>query len=242
MPLFPGRPKQLFRDVATVAWLPVALAAILTIEPGIQIRAAQDESAAKVDSKKTITEQEANEFADRLTEVILQGDKNGYQALVNWQGNFNRDADVPKLPGLMKQRQAFGELCATKIAAQIISDVKSGGSYTCIHIRNEAPKLSLIFRIRRGKDLELSYHQLFLSRTPNGKLFVNDIFVLQTAECVSESVRRQWMLLAHEPLRLRYAELSLPQDPLVENAAKIEKYLKLMERKQYAEALKFYCT
>lgn len=81
------------------------------------------------------------------------------------------------------------------LAQKILSDMGKGGRYVFLRFRMVDGQPRVFFRLtNEGGDL--NYHQLVLSRGPDGKPVVADLYQATTGECLSDTVRRGYLCIA----------------------------------------------
>lgn len=245
----------MFPPVARNPWLNVAhtrqfwfafIIAVLAVNCRLPHASAQIGAAAQAAKPAAITEQEASEFADALTDVAKNGDIDGYNTLLDWEGIIDRATALPKNPELEQARADFkrGGMAELKRSGGMISrinaDIKKGGSYKCLRISVDGKEPYVIFRLKLPRGGGVNYHQLFLERNLDGKVIANDMFVFLSAERISETFHRSWIPVAKEQLKTTDQKRNTETEPLIAKLNDFKKFTDLVGKEKFAEALKVY--
>lgn len=154
-----------------------------------------------------ITEEEAEEFAQSLAEAVRNGDLDQTNQLYSWDDTVDRATLLPKLPELKESRNTFKKSVVESLQkpaglfGTIIDLVKKGGSYCSVRINVSDKEPFVLFRLKYPNNGPLNYHKLYLKRRPNGEVFAEDMYVLLSAERMSDTLHRSWMELATQSAR-----------------------------------------
>jgi tetratricopeptide (TPR) repeat protein len=229
------------------------LCSTLIVTSCVSIAAAQDVAkeppavgkAAEVESKP-ISEDEANQFVDKFSGLILRGDREGANKLIDWDGVLALATQTPESPKLASVRKAFSTASvqqlrsAAGITAKIYDELKRGGSYKCVRIEINGPEPFAMYRFNLAQQRGVNYHRIYLKRNADGSIVASDVFVLLTAERLSETLRRSWVPFAQSELRSGLERLLLPRDPYVDSLVMLGKFAQLAASQKSVEALELY--
>ncbi|MDB5390891.1 MAG: hypothetical protein JWM11_6537 [Planctomycetaceae bacterium] len=231
---------------ASARWLYFVWCVWFSAAPSLPCQGAQIGAAAQAARPAPITEQEASDFADALTEVAQKGDIEGYNALIDWNGILDKATAVPKSPALESARADFrkGGIAELQRSGGMISrinaDIKKGGSYKCLRVDVKDMAPYVIFRLKLPTGGGVNYHQLFLDRNPQGKVIASDMFVFLSAERISETFRRGWLPVAKQQLKTSAEKLNTPQEPFLASLDDFKKLTELVSKEKFADALAIY--
>lgn len=205
----------------------------------------EDKPAPAASAAKPIIEAEARGFADALTETILKGDYEQYIKLVDWQGIVNKASAAPKSDSLNEVRSRFrspresDQTFLKKYINRYRSLVKAGGSFKCVQSSVTAERPFLMFRAMGPSGQGLHYVKLLLVRDSKGEIVVDDMYLFETAELVSQTLRRGWMLIVKEEFNKTGEKLPAADDPTA-GLESIVRMTLLKRMNKHAEVVEVY--
>jgi tetratricopeptide (TPR) repeat protein len=138
------------------------------------------------------TEQEARQFADRMTSAVRAGDAAAIDQLLRLAGLAERV--ISDLGLSSRERQGFLAGVATSLrqasfGQQILQGIKGDGSYQLLRIRTVDGRPRPLFRMIHSEGA-LNYHDYALARHKDGEVVTEDMFVFVNGEPLSQTVRR----------------------------------------------------
>jgi len=150
--------------------------------------------------KKAITQSEADEFGKALIEAVEKGDLEQTSRLVSWKELVDRATNTPDLPELKVPREAYIDTITQQqqkpgsMYGMISEGVKTKvNTYRYIRSDIKDKEPYVLFRLKFLQNGSLNYHKLYLMRDSDGHLVAGDIYVLTSAERLSEALHRGWM-------------------------------------------------
>jgi hypothetical protein len=138
-----------------------------------------------------VTEAEAKEFAEKLTQALKAGDRLQVDALLHLPDLLERLVMDLKLAP--EEHQAFVRAARSRfgvgaLARQILAATGDGGSYTVLRVHTVGGQPRVLFRALSA-DGSFNYHDYRLARFADG-VGMADIHVFLSGELVSQEIRR----------------------------------------------------
>jgi tetratricopeptide (TPR) repeat protein len=149
-----------------------------------------------------VTEEEARQFADRLSQLVKAGDERAINRLLHVSDLIKRVVSDLGLTEEERQAALEGALRSPdegRLGAAILRTIADGGSYRFLRVHTVADRRRALFRQIRG-DGALVYNDFILTRFPDG-IGMEDLYVLSTGELFSQTCRRLLIPLLTERLR-----------------------------------------
>ena len=224
----------------------ISLAVLMGFGMDVASLSAQEKAETPAAEVKAITEEEAVEFADALTEVANIGDFVGSNKLIDWNSILEKAVAKPESEKLEQARADFKRTVTREVGgsqgvvAQIHGTIRQGGSYKCLRASVTDQRPFLMFRLKMPAGRGVNYHQYFLVRNAAGKIVASDMYVFLTAELMSDTLHRSWLPLATQVLKKNSPEGADDIEPLVAQLASVTKIVELNAQKQFQESLKIY--
>ena len=166
---------------------------------------AQQANPGKQVAGAAISENEAQDFARGLEEAVTTGDFNRANQLMSWGALIDLSTEIPKLPELKPTREAFkkgamGALRGKGLFVVINAEIEKGGSYHFLRasVQEKEPYVQFRLKLPNGG---LNYHRFYLVRQPDRKIIATDIYILVSAERMSQTLHRSWLPLATQAIR-----------------------------------------
>lgn len=152
-----------------------------------------------------ITEKEAEDFAQGLEVAVKTGDFNRANELMSWEALIDLSTEIPKLAELQTTRDLFkkgalGALREKGLFVAINAEIEKGGTYRFLlaNMKEKEPYVQFRLKLPNGG---LNYHRFYLVRRPDRKIIAKDIYILISAERMSQTLHRNWLPIATQAIR-----------------------------------------
>jgi tetratricopeptide (TPR) repeat protein len=210
-------------------------------------RCGDDRPIPAAEAAGRITAEEAQQFANELSEAVNQGDFNTFNRLLDWETVLATATMIPNLPELQKSRDSFKAGVRQGIrnsggglAAQICEMVKKGGAYGLIRMDVTAKEPFVLFRLVLTGDSGLNYHRFYLARTAGNRIVARDLYFLLTAERISETLHRAWLTAAAAELKADSGKPDQKTAAFLDHLEEYQLFVRLLQAGKNAEALEKY--
>jgi len=210
-------------------------------------RGGEDPPVLAADAAKQITTEESQQFANELSKAVAQGDFNTFNRMLDWDSIVSAATMVPNLPELQKARDGFKsgvqqglKTSGGGLAGQICEIVKKGGEYKVLRADVSANETVVTFRLLTPDHQSLNYHRFYLKRNSSKQVVAADLFILLTAEKVSETLHRSWLPIAKAALKSSAARSDEATTDLLSSAERMRQFAEFVQAGKNADALNFY--
>jgi hypothetical protein len=124
------------------------------------------------------------------------------------------------------------------LTGQIVNAVRNGGSYTLLRVHKSGDKHSALFRMSAGGGL--NYHDLKFAKGTDGKIKVDDLFVLLTGELMSTTFRQMVLPVAASQNRNLLQKLAQKESDFVTHFPKVQELAQATRTKDFTKAMEIY--
>ena len=140
------------------------------------------------------TPEEYQEFGKKLEAAINAGDQETATRLYRTGDLVERCLDSLGLNFDQGSPTAVEQPTMPDLAAQFIGQVHAGGTFTFLRVVTVDGQPRALIRLILP-DQSVGYHELMLTRFPDGQIGVQDMFTFATGEMLSQSMRRMFLSL-----------------------------------------------
>jgi hypothetical protein len=188
-----------------------------------------------------ITEAEARQFAARLTEIVVAGDTARASEVFDFSALFERGIEGVPLADVASTRDGFleGVQRSGGIIGEVHTQVSSGGSYMLLRVRPLAGQTSALFRMLLPEG-SVNYHDMLLTRTSDGRVMADDVYVHLAGERASATVHRLFLQLAASENRSIVDRLTGRQQVLARHVGELEQMIRAVKQQVPLQALDVY--
>lgn len=188
------------------------------------------------------TEEEAQQFADRMTRAVRARDAVAMDKLLRLSDLTERIISDLDLSDQFRQGIRKGmtqSMRQASLGQQVLQSIQDDGSYQLLRIRTVDGRPRPLFRLI-GSEGALNYHDYYLARYEDGEVATEDMFVFASGEPISQSMRR---LLIPAVASLRGKGLFGKLDPQELDSMKtIRSMAKAIRARNYKSAIAAYRT
>src|SRR5262245_53124055 len=144
------------------------------------------------------TEEESRRFASELESAMCDGDAVKVGSLLRLDDLIARSISDVDLPTDVRERflkgAQAGQTGGQGLPAALVAKVKNGGSYKFRKYYATGAKPHVLFRMLNA-DGRSNYHDIVLARHADGRVGMEDVYVLVAGEMLSQTYRRPMLAL-----------------------------------------------
>jgi hypothetical protein len=185
------------------------------------------------------TEKACHEFAQRLQASIVGDDPGAMDSSIDFKAMLLEGLRTADLSADLRRELESGEPPKIPWGATIRKQIEEKGSYTFLRIRDQGGTRKALFRLISTSGV--NYYDYHLASAAGGGVKVTDIYVYQTAECMSDTFRR--MMIAST---LGRADPSKPmtrsQAEFLDGVRKAGEARAMIQKGDYAGYLRLYAA
>jgi tetratricopeptide (TPR) repeat protein len=199
---------------------------------------------AAAESWQTPTDEECQQFAKSLEQIVQSGDLTAFNNVVDWDAILEKATSG--FPGVEKARRQFiagvkqtvGH--RTGIGWAILGEVAKGGSYKFLHVHTQYDQKRVLFRFLLAGQQGVNYHDFILVRQSDGKIRAVDLYIFLSAEMLSTAIRRGFIPVVAEASKSVLAKLTGAESEYVKHAKVIAQMPNAVVSGNYQQALEIY--
>lgn len=135
-------------------------------------------------------------------------------------------------------KSGFANTGNASLTGQIATNVQNGGTYKLLRVHKHGNKHAAIFRLETGAGL--NYHDLHLAKGTDGKIKVNDLYVLITGELMSTTIRQMVLPLAAGQNRNLIDKLTKKESDYVTHFPKVQEMSTATRNQDFAKVMEVY--
>jgi tetratricopeptide (TPR) repeat protein len=155
--------------------------------------------------------EDATELAERVEATMAEGDARAFAEAMDWELLFDRSTAGVDTPDEMESGFRAGLLKGVTggggLPAQVAQAVQQGGGYRLLRVREKDGELRALFRFLLP-EAGVNYHDLLLVQGDNGQVRIGDIHIFLSAEDLSTTFRRFYVVMVAEQNRSLLEKLS----------------------------------
>lgn len=189
--------------------------------------------------------QDATELAQQIEATMAQGDAQVFAEAMDWELLFDRSTSGIDTPDEMEAGFRAGLLKGVTggggLPAQVAQAVQQGGGYRLLRVREKDGELRALFRLLLP-EAGVNYHDLLLVQGDNGQVRIGDIHIFLSAEDLSTTFRRFYVVMVAEQNRSLLEKLSGKTAVYAEHMDEIQSMNAAVQNGQPAAALATYNT
>jgi tetratricopeptide (TPR) repeat protein len=197
--------------------------------PAATAPAAEAVSLASLHVGPPLTEDECQDFAQRLTDAVHSDEDPGLDELIDWDALFARATAGLEAPRRFRERFIDGAREAMHgpggFSAQLAQAVSAGGSYRFLRVRNGDGQPRALFRLLLPGSGGVNYHELPLARRGEGRVMAVDIHIYLTGELMSDTMRRAFVPIAADASAGLIERLAGREQDLVKHFSTVERMM-----------------
>lgn len=178
-------------------------------------------------------------FATNIESAVNAGDPTLFDGRIDWDSLVARATQGLQLPADFIRGMKSGVSDGQGFGATVVEQtIKKGGSYKLLRIRSLAGKTRALFRLLDALgEGGVNYHDLELTRKPNGEVRIADIYIYAAGENFSDILRRQVLPAAAQQNRGILAILTGRESDYLKNVEQLLRMQKLARDGKFREAL-----
>jgi len=184
-------------------------------------------------------EKACQEFGQRLQVTVAGENPSAMDSSFDFKAMMMEGIRTADLPAESRKELASGPPPQIAWGAMVRKQIEEKGSYTFLRVRDQGGIRKALFRIIGPNGV--NYHDYHLSAAAGGGVKVTDIYVYQTAECFSESMRRM-MLSANLGQGDPSKPLTKSQEEFLDGLRKAGEARELLQKGDPAGYLRVYAT
>ena len=160
----------------------------------VALSAAKTESA--IDSVDLLEIDESEDFAAEFEEAVLRGDHNGMTNRIDWLALLATATAGIDAPADFRQQFIDDALHAKGDLARQLSAASRPGGFRLLRVYTRDDETRALFRsiFRSG----VRYQELILGRNADGEVCATDVYFYKSAERLSRTMRRMYLVAAAE--------------------------------------------
>lgn len=144
----------------------------------------------------TPTEEEAQQFGEDFEEAIYRSDPTIATQMIDWEELFREATAAIDATDAFREEFIQGALGAKgQFARQLAAGITKGGSFRLLRIQSSGKERRAVFRLLQPKS-GVKYQELVLAKDEAGQVRAVDIYVFPSAERMSRTMRRAYLLAA----------------------------------------------
>jgi len=189
------------------------------------------------------TDEECRRFAAAVEEAVQSRDVAAFNAAID--GDALLESVIEGVATTEEERNGFLAAGRQRFSAsggfgrQLIQQVAEGGSYSFIRVHSEGRQKRILFRILSAEG-GVNYHDMIVSRQPDGQVKAVDIFNYLSAETFSKMMRRGFIALTAGESSGVLDRLTGKESDLAKNNDKHNQMIDAMKQGQYRQVLDTY--
>jgi len=187
------------------------------------------------------TEEECKEFAGQIETAVRKRDRATLDLLLSIEELAIRCFSDFSLTQTERQSAINGIRKSTEtnsVAKEIMGDVEKGGSYKLLRLHVVDGRARALFRVIGSAGV--NYHDILVSRSPDGRLVMEDMYIFLTGEMLSQTMRRTVIPLLAETRRGILAGLRDSEKTYVANLPKIRALMAALRAKDGRQVVTIY--
>lgn len=188
------------------------------------------------------TEAECKAFAAQVEAATAARDRVKLNALLSIEDLAVRCvSDIPLAVG---QRQSLVQGLRrgaqnNTFVTQVLAEVEKGGTYTVLRVHTVGGRARALLRLI-SPDNGVNYHDFLLTRTPDGRVGLEDVYILTGGEMLSQTLRRLLLPAAAEMNRGILADLKGQDKTFLNNLPKVQSMAQAVQAGKGGEAVAIY--
>ena len=202
-----------------------------------------DATPAPVDIEGTpVSDAECKAFARRMEQAASKKNRALLEKLISLQEIALRCIGDLSMTGNQRQSVIQGTMAGMQkegLAAQLVAGIERGGSLSLLRVHEVNGRPRALLRLL-GSDAGVSYLDLVLSRSPEGRISVEDIYIFTSGEMLTQSMRRILLPAVAKLNKASVANLPDTDRTFLDNMPKFLAMGEAIQAGNKAEAVKIY--
>jgi tetratricopeptide (TPR) repeat protein len=193
-----------------------------------------------------LSEDECRELAERIAKAVQGKDPAALAKVFDWDAlieNASGDVEAPKGVKDRFAAEMKGDAQrAGALAKQIRDHVARGAEYKYLHAHVVGNEQRLLFRVARPNldELLIDYHDVVLSRRPDGQVKATDAYILANGELLSMTARRAFAISRLRVIGAAADSLQPIERAYLLHFKQVELMTELESKGQHDKALQIY--
>src|SRR5215471_10608946 len=232
----------MFAKIALPAFALVLLVGCSDQSHGPRVRSGGPD--VEVKSPTELNDDQLRQLADQIAADAQKKDPAALAAVFDWDGLLYAaasDLQAPKAEHLRFASEMKGDNKKLGVLGKwIVELVVKGAPYKFLRAHVEGGQQRLLFRIAVPDGEEFNYHDVILSRRPDGKVRATDVYILSNGELLSQTTRRAFIMSTLRLAEASTAKLQGIEPEFQQHFKKIELMNDLIRIGRYQEVLPLY--
>lgn len=191
-----------------------------------------------------LTDDECRELAAKFTKAVQGQDAAALATLFDWDAllqNASADINVPAKEIQRFAAEMGGDGKRLGTLGQLILDLGAhGGTYKYRHAHVIEHRQRLLFRVTLPDGAGTNYHDVVLSRRPDGQVKAIDVYVFTNGELLSQTARRAFLTTMLQQAQAPAARLQGAERAYQLHFKKVELMNDMARESKHPEVLKLY--
>jgi hypothetical protein len=184
------------------------------------------------------TDEEAQAFAEALVDAVDSGEAETVNALIDWQRVLDTALQGIETSASQRREVENGVLQSVRaengLAARLIHQVDTGGTFDFLRLRNRDGRKSALFRELEAEG-GVGYYDFILEGRDGGAKAV-DIYSYATADSMSQTMRRMLLPVLSEASRSLVSKLLFQEQDFIRDLPTIERLNTFARQGKFREA------
>jgi hypothetical protein len=198
----------------------------------------------EVKSPTGLSEEELRKLAEQIVAAAQKQDVPALGAIFDWDAVIYAAASDIQAP-IAEHRRFAAEMKGDGkrfgvLAGQIFGPVARGASYRFLRSNVVGDEQRLLFRLSVPEPLEFNYHDVILSRRPDGKIRASDVYNMMNGELLSQTTRRAFLMTTLHLAEASAAKFSGIEQEFQQHFKKIQMMNELVAAQKFKEVQPLY--
>ena len=198
----------------------------------------------EVQSPTALSNDQLRQLAQQISAAAQNKDPAALAAVFDWDGllyTAASDLQAPKAEHIRFAAEMKGNDKKLGVLGQkIVEWVKEGAQYKFLRAHVEDGQQRLLFRLAVPDAVDFNYHDVVLSRRPDGKVRASDVYIFNTGEMLSQTTRRAFIMSTLRLAEASTAKLKGIEPEFQQHFKKIELMNDFIRVGQYKDVLRLY--
>ena len=188
------------------------------------------------------TEDECKEYASKLEQAVGMKNRASVEQMISLEDLALRCLSDLSMTGSQRQSIVQGVKSGIRknaLVTQILTDVEQGGSFKLLRVHEVDGRARAMFRLI-GTETGVKYHDFLLTRSPEGRISVEDIYIFTSGEMLTQTLRRILLPTVAELNRGSVEKLRGADQMFLNNMPKFQAMAEAIRSENKSEAIKIY--